>query len=233
MATLVNPPQAEAVPAVSIIVPVFNEQESIPSLYGGLANLADSLGAEVIVVDDGSDDASPQLLQGCRGFIYLRIPHAGKSAALAAGLAMAKAPITVTIDADLQEDPAQIPELVALVEQGYDCAYGIRVRRQDSFWGKRLPSWIYNRLIWLLFGHQFRDVNCGLRAAPTERLRCFEWTCGTHRLIPLLAHLQGGRVKGVPVRHRSRQWGRSKYATSRRYPVSLRHLLSLRLTGHV
>ncbi|MBU4278515.1 MAG: glycosyltransferase family 2 protein [Proteobacteria bacterium] len=226
-------PAPPAAPAVSIIVPVYNEQESIPGLYDGLAHLADSLGAEIIVVDDGSDDASPQLLQDCRDFIYLRIAHAGKSAALAAGLARARAHITVTIDADLQEDPAHIPAMVALVEQGYDCVHGVRVRRQDAFWGKRLPSWFYNLLIWLLFGYQFRDVNCGLRAAPTARLRPLEWSRGTHRLVPLLVHLQGGRIKGVPVRHRRRQWGRSKYATPRRYPVSLRHLLNLWLNGHV
>ena len=232
-AALANLAQTEAAPAVSIIVPVYNEQESIPGLYAGLAPLSDFLGAEVIVVDDGSDDDGPRLLQGCEGFTYLRIAHAGKSAALAAGLARARAPVSVTIDADLQEDPAHIPAMVALVEQGCDCVHGVRVRRRDAFWGKRLPSWIYNLLVWLLFGHHFRDVNCGLRAAPTARLRSLEWSRGTHRLVPLLIYLQGGRVRGLPVRHRRRRWGHSKFATSRRYPVSLRHLLNLRLNGHV
>lgn len=220
-------------PAVSIVVPVYNEQESIPALIKGLGALADALGAEVIVVDDGSDDTSPQLLQECAGFIYVRIAHAGKSAALQAGLARARAPVTVTIDADLQEDPAQIPGLLALLAQGYDCVHGIRMNRQDDFWGKRFPSLVYNMIILLLFGRMFRDVNCGLRVAATERLRSLPWGQGAHRLVPLLIHLQGGRVKGVRVRHCRRRWGQSKYATSRRYPVSLRHLINLRLTGHV
>lgn len=220
-------------PAVSIVVPVFNEQENIRLLHDALSKLGDQLSTEVIVVDDGSDDASPALLQACQGFIYLRIPHAGKSAALAAGLNLARSPITVTIDADLQEDPTHIAEMVALVEKGYDCVHGVRVRRQDSFWGKRVPSRIYNLLIMLLFGHYFQDVNCGLRAAPTARLQALEWKQGTHRLVPLLIHREGGRVKGIPVRHRRRQADRSKYASSQRYPVSLRHLLSLRFAGHV
>lgn len=223
----------EPMPVISIIVPVYNEQENIPALFGGLVDLARSLGAEIIVVDDGSDDAGSQLLRNCEGFIYLRIPHSGKSAALATGLARARAPVAVTIDADLQEDPAHIPELLALVVQGYDCVYGVRVRRRDDFWGKRLPSLIYNLLVRLLFGHNFRDINCGLRAAPTHQLRSLEWGRGTHRLVPLLIYLQGGRVKGVPVRHRRRQAGRSKFISPRRYPVSLRHLLNLRFSGHV
>ncbi|MCB2190891.1 MAG: glycosyltransferase family 2 protein [Deltaproteobacteria bacterium] len=223
----------KASPAVSIVVPVYNEQDCIADLYKGLAGLIDSLEAEVIVVDDGSDDRTESLLQECQGFTLLRIPHSGKSAALAAGLARARAPITVTIDADLQEDPGHIPEMVKLVRQGYECVHGIRVHRQDDFLGKRLPSWLYNQLIWLLFNRRFRDVNCGLRAVPTDRLRSLEWDRGAHRLVPLLIHMQGGRVKGVPVRHRRRQWGQSKYATSRRYPISLRHLLNLRLNGHV
>ncbi|BEQ16197.1 glycosyltransferase family 2 protein [Desulfoferula mesophila] len=224
---------SEDCPAVSIIVPIFNEEESIPDLHAGLLHVANSLGAEVIVVDDGSDDDTSELLQHCRGFNLLRIPHGGKSAALAAGLARARAPIAVTIDADLQEDPAHIPHMVSLVKQGFDCVHGIRVCRQDDFWGKRLPSWFYNQLIWLLFSRRFRDINCGLRAALTDRLRSLEWKQGTHRLVPLLIHLQNGRVRGMPVRHRRRKWGQSKYATSRRYKVSLRNLLSLRLNGHV
>lgn len=231
-ATASDPPPGSS-PAVTIIVPVYNEQESLPELINRLTSLADALGAEVIVVDDGSEDASPRLLQECESFIYLRIAHGGKSAALRAGLARARAPVTVTIDADLQEDPAQIPGLLALLAQGYDCVHGIRVNRQDDFWGKRLPSLVYNMLILLLFGRWFRDVNCGLRVTATERLRSLQWTQGTHRLVPLLIHMQGGRVKGVPVRHCRRRWGQSKYATSRRYPVSLRHLINLRLNNHV
>ncbi|MBU1276120.1 MAG: glycosyltransferase family 2 protein [Proteobacteria bacterium] len=229
-----GPEQAlQPAPAVSIIVPVYNEQEVIPSLFSGLAGLARELRAEIIVVDDGSEDASPQLLQSCEGFVYVRIAHSGKSAALAAGLDRARAPVSVTIDADLQEDPSHIPELLTLLEQGHDCAYGVRVLRQDSLWGKRLPSMVYNLLVFVLFGHNFRDVNCGLRAAPTQRLRSLEWNRGAHRLVPLLILRQGGRVKGMPVRHRRRPAGRSKYTSFRRYPLSLRHLLCLRFAGHV
>lgn len=130
---------SEDCPAVSIIVPIFNEEESIPDLHAGLLHVANSLGAEVIVVDDGSDDDTSELLQHCRGFNLLRIPHGGKSAALAAGLARARAPIAVTIDADLQEDPAHIPHMVSLVKQGFDCVHGIRVCRQDDFGANACP----------------------------------------------------------------------------------------------
>ncbi len=233
MSQAAQPAPGRARPAVSIIVPLYNEAESIPRLVACLAALAPGLGAEVIVVDDGSEDASPALLAHCEGITCLRIPHAGKSAALAAGLALARASQVATIDADLQEDPSQIARLLALAGQGYDCVHGVRVRRQDGLWAKRLPSRAYNLLIRLLFGYNFRDVNCGLRVASTRWLRSLEWRQGTHRLVPLLIALGGGRVAGVPVRHRRRQHGRSKFASPRRFHPSLGHLLRLRFTGHV
>jgi glycosyltransferase involved in cell wall biosynthesis len=217
-------------PALSIVIPIYNEVESLAPL---LAELAAALagvqgGAEVIAVDDGSTDGTFERLVALtaaepRLRIVRLARNYGQTAALAAGIEHARAPIVVSMDADLQNDPADIPRLLAALDDGVDLVNGWRNPRRDPWLTRRLPSQIANRLISLVTGTALHDYGCTLRAMRTSVAKQLQLYGELHRFIPALAADLGARVAEVHVHHRPRTLGTSKYGLSR----TLRVLLDL------
>ena len=198
------------------MVPAYNERENLAPL---LAEIAAALGGrsyEVIVVDDGSTDGTLETLKTLRQrYPQLRIiafdRNAGQTAAFAAGFRAARAPLVVTLDADLQNDPADIPKLVeALQRTGVTAVAGYRANRRDTSW-KRLQSRIANGVRNRLNGEVIRDTGCSLKAFRTDAVRELPLFSGMHRFLPTLIKMQGGSVSEVPVGHRPRQHGVTKY----------------------
>jgi glycosyltransferase involved in cell wall biosynthesis len=206
----------------SIVVPVLNEEESLEPLYAAIVSALAALPgeAEILFVDDGSTDGSPRVLQS----LYERDParvrviqfrrNFGKTAALNAAFARVRGEVVVTLDADLQDDPAELPAMLACLDQGYDLVVGWRANRQDKL-DKRLPSWFANRMVRALTGVHLHDLNCGFKVYRREVVRDLTLYGELHRYIPVLAHWKGYRVTETPVTHHSRQFGRSKYGFSR------------------
>jgi glycosyltransferase involved in cell wall biosynthesis len=216
-------------PAVSVIVPAFNEIECIPFLISELVPALEGLDAEIVLVDDGSTDGTAQETKKHPAVRYIGIPHSGKTAALRTGIDEARSDTIVTIDADLQEDPRQIREFLQIVGNGADLVAGYRRHRADSLWTKKIPSFVYSLLIALLFQRDIKDVNCGFRAARRETLQAIPWFDGSHRLIPLLVLRGGGTVRQVEVHHRPRRCGEPKFQSPRRFFEGLRDLARVRL----
>jgi glycosyltransferase involved in cell wall biosynthesis len=213
-----------------VVVPIYNEEESIPTLYERLTSALVELGYpyEIITVDDGSRDRSFALLRELAlADVRLRVVrfrrNFGQTAAFSAGFDRARGEVVVTIDADLQNDPADIGALLAKMEQGYDVVSGWRERRKDPFLNRRLPSMLANGLISRVTGVALHDYGCSLKAYRTEVLRGIRLYGELHRFIPAIASWQGVSVAELPVRHYARQFGRSKYGISR----TLRVLLDL------
>lgn len=215
-------------PALSVVIPVYNEGENIGPLYDELSAALDAIGEpyEVIVVDDGSRDDSFQRLKA----IHERDPrwqviqfrrNFGQTAAMSAGFAAARAPITITIDADLQNDPRDIERLLDKMREGYDIVSGWRMNRREPFFSRRLPSMIANRIISRTTGVSLHDYGCTLKAYETEVLRNVRLYGELHRFIPALASEVGARVAEVPVNDRPRRFGESKYGISRTFRVIL------------
>ncbi len=209
---------------ISIVVPFYNEEDSLAELLAQLYSRLEQAGPphggfEVILVDDGSTDGSlsvaRELLESHPALILVSLRrNQGKSAALAVGIEHAKGEIILTMDADLQDDPADIPRFLEALEGGLDLACGWRRPRRDSAC-KRLQSLLYN---WALKVAGFRvvhDINCGFKAMRREVAREIPLSGQRHRLIPLVAYWQGYRVGEVIVNHRPRKQGCSKYGTSR------------------
>jgi glycosyltransferase involved in cell wall biosynthesis len=201
---------------------VFDEAESLPELYASLRGVLDPLDrpSEIIFVDDCSRDGSFALLRGLatgdpRVTVVRLRRRAGKSAALAAGFDAAAGDIVVTLDADLQDDPADIPALLAKLDEGYDVVSGWRRRRQDRFFDRRLPSVVANRLIGRVMGLDLHDVGSGMKAYRKEVLNDVRLYGEMHRFLPLLCNVVGARVAEVTVTHHARRFGRSKYGLSR------------------
>jgi glycosyltransferase involved in cell wall biosynthesis len=218
----------DSAPTISVVIPLLNEEESIPHLKAALTEALDSYGRsyEVIIVDDGSRDRSFALLeeiaeQDPRFTIVQLRRNFGQTAAFAAGFAQARGDVVITMDADLQNDPRDIPLLMAKIEEGYDIVSGWRKDRQDRFWDRRLPSMIANRLISNVTDVQLHDYGCSLKAYRREVLQHVRLYGELHRFIPALASQVGGSVTEVPVNHHARQFGRSKYGISRTVRVML------------
>jgi dolichol-phosphate mannosyltransferase len=212
----------------SVVVPVYNEAECIAFLYAGLEAALADYRYEIVLVDDGSTDASRAEIARFPAFRCVGIPHAGKSAALDAGIRAARAETIVAIDADLQEDPSQIPRLLAALDRGAALAIGCRTPRVDGLWRKRIPSAIYRGFLLLLFGMRFRDINCGLRAARRDVWDNIAWFPGAHRLVPLLLARRGFAVAQIPVSHRRRMHGQAKFDSPWRFFEGFRDLLRVR-----
>ncbi|HWQ12471.1 MAG TPA: glycosyltransferase family 2 protein [Roseiflexaceae bacterium] len=227
-------PEAAPRPRVSVVVPIYNEEESIPQLYERLSAELEALGVgyEIIAVDDGSRDKSFALLReyaarDARLRVVRFRRNFGQTAAFSAGFDRAHGEVVVTIDADLQNDPADIGRLLAKVEEGFDVVSGWRERRQDPFLNRRLPSMIANRLISWATGVHLHDYGCSLKAYRLEVVRGIRLYGELHRFIPAIASWQGTAVAELPVNHRARQFGKSKYGIGRTVRVVL-DLLTVR-----
>jgi len=226
-----------AVPALdlSVIIPVYNEEESLPPLWAELRPVLDAMGMhwEVIFVDDGSADRSAEVVRGLREadprVRLLRLKeNAGETAATDAGFRSAQGRYVVTMDGDLQNDPRDIPRMLAHLD-GWDAVTGWRVRRGDGDpWMRRLVSHVANGVRNAILGERIRDSGCTFRAFRRECLRGLVLYRGFHRFIPTLLALNGFRVREVPVSHRPRRFGRSKYGVGNRAWRAFCDLLAVR-----
>jgi glycosyltransferase involved in cell wall biosynthesis len=229
-----GPGNSESVPYLSVVVPIYNEEESIPFLYERLTSELDALGHsyEIIAVDDGSRDRSFGLLrdlaaQDRRLHVVRFRRNFGQTAAFSAGFTRARGQYIITIDADLQNDPADIGRLLEKLGEGYDVVSGWRERRQDPFWNRRLPSQIANRLISWSTGVHLHDYGCSLKIYRTEVLHNIQLYGELHRFIPAVASWQGVDVAELPVKHHPRRYGKTKYGINRIVRVIL-DLLTVR-----
>jgi len=212
---------------LSIVIPVFDEVENLTPLTEGVRKALSGLDYEMILVDDGSTDGSTAKLaemaeaepQHTR-VIELR-RNFGQTAAIAAGIDHAAGEIIVMLDADLQNDPADIPMLIDKLEEGYDVVSGWRVDRQDSFLKRRLPSMIANWLISRVTGVRLHDYGCTLKAYRREVFEGFRLYGEMHRFIPALASSVGAKIAELPVRHHPRRAGKTKYGLGRTLKVIL------------
>lgn len=213
---------------VSVVAPVFNEEQCIQPLCEALHAVLSSLDCtyEIVLVDDGSSDGS----WACMAGLLERIPHLklvqlrrnfGQTAAMSAGFHHSTGKIIVTMDADLQNDPADIPRLLEHMEKGYDVVSGWRKVRKDPWLGRRLPSMVANVIISKITGVYLHDYGCTLKAYRREVIERVHLYGEMHRFIPALASWVGGKIDEVPVRHHSRMHGRSKYGINRTIRVVL------------
>lgn len=222
-------------PQVSLIVPVYDEVECLPGLLDEIRDAMAGQGRpyEVVLVDDGSRDGSGELLdQRANEDPHLVVLHlarnSGQTAAFIAGFRRARGEVLVTLDADGQNPPSEIPRLLEAMDHGADVVAGYRRRRRDSAW-RKLQSRIANAVRNRLSGETIRDTGCSLKAIRSEFLRDFPPFHGMHRFIPTLCRLSGARrVVEVPVDHRARQGGRSKYGMLNRVVRSFVDLLAVR-----
>ncbi len=213
---------------VSIVIPLFNEIENIQILYEKITPVIASMGRnmEIIFVDDGSTDGTFDLLKKIQAsdpqvwVIRLR-RNFGQAAAFSAGFDFARGGIIITMDGDLQNDPADIPMLIDKIEQGYDIVSGWRIKRQDHFITRRLPSMAANALISWVTGVKLHDYGCSLKAYQVDVIKNIRLYGELHRFIPAIASWMGIRVAEVPVNHFPRQHGRSKYGLGRIFRVIL------------
>jgi glycosyltransferase involved in cell wall biosynthesis len=213
---------------ISIVIPLFNEIENIAELHAAISSVVSSMnkGAEIIYVDDGSIDGTYEELQKIVSadasvwVIRLR-RNFGQAAAFSAGFDFARGDVIVTMDGDLQNDPADIPQLIEKIDQGYDIVSGWRVKRQDNFVTRRLPSMIANDLISRVTGVKLHDYGCSLKAYRQEVVKNIRLYGELHRFIPAIASWMGILVAEVPVKHFPRKHGRSKYGLGRTLRVML------------
>ncbi len=217
--------------SVSIVVPVYNEEESLRPLHAEITAAMEKTPAvadyEIILVDDGSRDRSVEVCRELHAadpahvrVIVLR-RNFGQTAAMAAGFDAARHEVIVPMDADLQNDPADIGLLLAKLDEGYDVVSGWRANRQDKALSRKLPSLVANRLIGWITGVRIHDYGCTLKAYTRDVTEHMNFYGELHRFLPALASWAGARVAEIPVNHRSRQFGASKYGIGRTIRVIL------------
>ena len=221
-------------PFLSVVIPVLDEKESLAPLHAELVKALAALGrpAEVIWVDDGSTDGSfAELKRLDGGHTALRLArNYGQTAALAAGIAAARGEWIVTMDADGQNDPADIARLAAAALEGSDVVSGWRRLRSDPFLSRKLPSMSANRLISAVTGVKLHDFGCTLKIYRASLLRTVDLYGEMHRFLPALLHYAGASIKEIEVNHRPRAKGRSKYGLMRTFKVAL-DLLTVKFMG--
>jgi glycosyltransferase involved in cell wall biosynthesis len=216
-------------PYVSLIIPVYNEEQNIPTLIEAIQKALDPIPYpwEVVLVDDGSEDTSLQILtqlaEQCPD--HLRVlsfrRNFGQTAAIAAGLDYARGEIIVLLDADLQNDPADIPMLLEKLDEGYDLVSGWRKKRKDTYLTRTLPSNLANLLISRVTGVPLHDYGCTLKAYRREVLEGFRLYGEMHRFIPVFANSVGAKITEVQVNHQPRKFGKTKYGLERTVKVIL------------
>jgi glycosyltransferase involved in cell wall biosynthesis len=206
---------------LTIVVPLYNEEESLRALYDRIAEALGpaDLAWDVIFVNDGSTDGSQGILRELHGkhdnvTVLSFGRNLGKSAALAVGFREASGDVVVTMDADLQDDPSEIPKMVGLLDEGYDLVGGWKKERHDPL-SKRLPSKVFNGVTSAVSGLRLHDMNCGLKAYRRDVVKTIRVYGELHRYTPVLAHWAGFRVTETPVRHHAREFGTSKYGLER------------------
>ena len=211
---------------ISIIIPVFNESESIEFLLDEVLNvmLSNKLNFEIIVVNDGSQDNTSIVLDELTikikelSVISLRTNY-GQTAAMAAGFDNSNGEVVITLDGDLQNDPNDIPKLISHLNEGYDLICGWRYDRKDKLINRRIPSKIANKLIAKVTGLKLHDYGCSLKAFKREILDDIKLYGELHRFLPVLANIEGAKIKEIKVNHRSRKYGSSKSGIDRTFRV--------------
>lgn len=209
-------------PDLSFVIPLYNEAESLQSLYEGIRKNSVGYRIEMIFIDDGSTDDSLRVLRklkerdpgGVRVIRFRR--NFGKSAALHAGFERARGKLIFTMDADLQDDPAEIPAFLAQMDQGFDLVSGWKKRRHDP-WHKTVPSFFFNLMISRLSGLRLHDFNCGFKLFKAEVVQELNLYGELHRFLPVFAHSRGFAVCEMPVKHHARKFGHSKFGLARFY----------------
>jgi glycosyltransferase involved in cell wall biosynthesis len=221
-------------PALSVVAPLYNESQNVRPLVEWILKALDSYPAsfEIVLVDDGSQDDT--WTQVCHAAADPRVHglrlgrNVGQTAAMMAGFDHARGQVIVSLDGDLQNDPRDIPALVAKLDEGYDLVCGWRQQRQDKLILRKIPSWIANRLIRRLTGVPISDNGCSLKAYRRDLLKRITLYAEQHRFIPALSASVGARITEMPVRHHARRYGESKYGISRTVKV-LVDLLTLKM----
>ena len=207
-------------PSISIIVPVLNEEGSLDKFYNETTkSLNEYSNWEIIFIDDGSDDESYNIMRKLadednRVSIIQFFKNFGKADALSEGFKQAKGDVVITIDADLQDDPAEIPRLVEKIQEGWDVVSGWKKDRKDPT-SKRLPSKLFNMVTRLLTGIKIHDFNCGLKAYRRKVVKSIDIYGGLHRYIPAIAGQKGFSITEIAVNHRPREFGETKYGGNR------------------
>ncbi len=211
---------------LSVVVPLYNEEESLPYLVEQLTDALRPSGErfELVLVNDGSSDRTAEVLEqlshGVPELVAVLLrKNYGQTAAMAAGFDVAQGDVIVSLDGDLQNDPADIPMLLAKLREGYDLVSGWRHQRQDAALQRKLPSRIANRLIGRVTGVKLHDYGCSLKAYRREVLSDMRLYGELHRFLPALAFIEGARITEVKVNHRARQFGSSKYGIDRTFRV--------------
>lgn len=211
---------------LSLVIPIYNEAENIPLLIDAISNSLKNteLIYEIICVDDGSQDGSTNVLKNIseknprvKGVILRR--NYGQTPAMAAGFENATGKVIITLDGDLQNDPADIPLLLSKLEEGYDLVSGWRKNRQDDALTRLLPSKIANFIIGKITGVKLNDYGCSLKAYRAELIADLNLYGELHRFLPALAYIEGAKITEIPVNHHARRFGKSKYGLGRTFRV--------------
>src|SRR5215204_4223950 len=213
-------------PEVSVFLPVFNEEPNLRPLHAKLDEALKALGrsAEIVYVDDGSNDGSLEILReiaemDSRVRVVALRRNYGQTAAMAAGIDAAGGKVLIPMDADLQNDPADIIRLLNKLDEGYDVVSGWRKHRKDKMVTRKIPSMMANRMISIIGGVPLHDYGCSLKAYRRESLQDVKLYGEMHRFIPIYASWAGARVTEIPVKHHARTMGKSKYGISRTIKV--------------
>ncbi len=224
----------DSVPALSVVAPLYNESQNVRPLVEWILQALETYHGsfEIILVDDGSRDGTWAEVRAAAADSRVRGlrlgANVGQTAAMMAGFDHARGEVIVSLDGDLQNDPRDIPALVAKLDEGYDLVCGWRQRRQDKLLLRKVPSWLANRLIRRLTGVPITDNGCSLKAYRRDLLRRISLYAEQHRFIPALSASAGARITEMPVRHHARRFGESKYGISRTLKV-LVDLITLKM----